>query len=535
MSATEKKIVPQGGRGLPFSACLVLMVAIYATGLSRGVTRPWTGMHDWNGAFFSQLARNLLRYPASVHHGMGVMAMGDAIPPPEERSLYARHPPALVWMVAAAFAAGGEKEWVARLLPIAASLATLVLFVRLVHRKHGTETAVYAGLIYALMPMTVYFGRMVNHEAICLLLMMATLVAWQMRENSAVGGTRQWAASLCAICLALMIWVDWAGLLFAGLFCAWLVWQWRRRRIGSLPVLIIGGTAVMTSIGMVVFLVYAGFEGRWADLIAMFNARRTTAAKDQLQRVWTHVIQNLSWPVFLLAIAGIGVSIGRRLRSKSPTRSRKRIAVERAKSVGLGVLAVTGLLWVTIFWRQLVIHNYWMFYLGPFIATTAALSMAAWREPLRARSARLAGATTALIVTGMVVFCLIGSRDYFNRVTFPEGLIQACREVHRRTHSGDRVLLFRRPITIEKHGDYQFRNVTMPQHAYYMDRPFDVDRDAGSIFRRAGDYPLYVAPYKNRDYPKAGAVIEALRLRFPHEQVGTEMLFQLSGAAEKRG
>lgn len=534
MRAAAENVVHQRHWAPSFGTCLVLVFVIYATGLSRGLTRPWTGLHDWNGAFFSQLARNLLRYPASVHHGMGVMAMGDQVPPPEERSIYARHPPALVWMVAGAFAIGGEKEWVARLLPIAASLATLVLLVRLLHRRYGMETAVYAGLIYALMPMTVYFGRMVNHESICLFLMMATLAAWQWVEDSTLRGTRRWATGLCAICLATMIWVDWAGVLFAVLFCAWLVWQWGRRRIGILPVLLIGGTAAFASMGMVVFLVYAGFEGRWGDLVAMFNARRTTTAKDQVQRVWTHIIQNLTWPVLVFMVAGMFVSVVRQTRGKQTARIRKSSGAGRAMPVGLGVLAVTGLLWVMIFWRQLVIHNYWMFYLGPFIATTAAVSMVACRAALRSLSDRLADVTTAVMITVTAAFCLIGSLDYFNRVTFPEGLLRACREVNRRTPLGDRVLLFRRPITVEKHGQYEFRNITMPQHAYYMDRPFDVERDAGSVIRRAGHYPLYVVPYNHPDYPKAGALIDTLSRRFHYEQVGTEMLFVLGKAAGTR-
>jgi hypothetical protein len=158
----------------------------------------------------------------------------------------------------------------------------------------------------------------------------------------------------------------------------------------------------------------------------------------------------------------------------------------------------------------------------------SAAAFVAFVAALRTRSARVAGAATIVLVSGTGTTCLIGGREYFSRVTFSEGLIEACREVHRRTQSGDRVLLFRRPITVEKHGQYQFRNITMPQHAYYMDRPFDVERDPTRVIQRASDYSLYVAPHNHPDYPTAKAVIQALRDRFPHEQVGTEMMFVLN-------
>src|SRR5690606_8462102 len=118
--------------------------------------------------FFSQLARNFLRYPFDIHHGMPIVAAGEAVPPPDARSLYATHPPALVWLVAGVFQAFGATEWVARLVPITFSLAAFGLLLWLITTAWGPWTAAMAGLFYAVMPMSVYYGRMVDHEAVCL-------------------------------------------------------------------------------------------------------------------------------------------------------------------------------------------------------------------------------------------------------------------------------------------------------------------------------------------------------------------------------
>ena len=55
-----------------FVAAIALLCGMYAYGLTRDINEPWVGWHDWNGAFFSQLARNFLRYPFDVHRGMPI-------------------------------------------------------------------------------------------------------------------------------------------------------------------------------------------------------------------------------------------------------------------------------------------------------------------------------------------------------------------------------------------------------------------------------------------------------------------------------
>src|SRR5262249_20089142 len=148
------------------------------------LTEQWVGWHDWNGAFYSEVAINLLRYPTSLHHGLPIVGMGSLPPASSDHAIYAQHPPGLAWLLAGEFWIAGHSEAVARTIPIIASLATLWLFINLVQRHFGRETAYVAGLFYALLPMSVYFGRMVNHEAVCLFLMMAAVSSWQSAVRS---------------------------------------------------------------------------------------------------------------------------------------------------------------------------------------------------------------------------------------------------------------------------------------------------------------------------------------------------------------
>src|SRR5690606_4064857 len=135
------------GRGARwFMVVMALLCLLYLYGLTREIAEPWVGRHDWNGAFFSQLARNFLRYPFDIHHGMPIVAAGEAVPALDARSVYDTQAAALVWLVAGVFQAFGATEWVARLVPITFSLAAYGLLLWLITTAWGPWTAAMAGL-----------------------------------------------------------------------------------------------------------------------------------------------------------------------------------------------------------------------------------------------------------------------------------------------------------------------------------------------------------------------------------------------------
>ncbi|HUN80557.1 MAG TPA: glycosyltransferase family 39 protein, partial [Phycisphaerae bacterium] len=251
----------------PFSYRLsaAAIATLFAIGLTNDLSEPWIGLHDWNGAFYSQLARNLIRYPSEIHHGLGIVAMGAAVPPPEERSIYATHPPGIVWLVAGAFRVLGESEAVARCVPILFSLGTILLLMNVVKRRYGPIIALLTGLIYALTPLCVYFGRMVDQEPPCLFFMLAAVAGW---DRVGASESRGWAIPVWGFSMAAMIVIDWAGVLFAGLFGLWLILIDRRQRLRTT----LAATWLFICVAaMLIYLVYAGFNGRWADLWAVFT------------------------------------------------------------------------------------------------------------------------------------------------------------------------------------------------------------------------------------------------------------------------
>jgi len=513
-----------------FGLLVFAALALYAAGLTRDLTEPWVGMHDWNGAFFSQLARNFLRYPFETHAGMPIVHTGATPPTSDTGAIYATHPPGLVALVAGGFLLLGESAAAARLLPIVCSLLSLVLLIHLVARGFGRLPAIAAGVLYAVMPMSVYFGRMVNHEPVVTLCILGAAAAW-----TALPVARRRRRNLVALLAALtgMIWVDWSGVLFAAVFAVVALWQGRRDRAQRREARLIAAWVAAMSLAMVAHLVYAGLDGRWLDLHAIFTSRSVETGGAGAQRETsvpggpaTYFIENVTWPIAALAAVGLIVQVRRRIR---PARA----APPHADRAGLciAIIAATALIWTLVFWRQYIRHNYWLFYAGPPVAAWAGLGVSGLSQMI---GGARTGAGRWTLYACLSICCAIGLRgvdDYFLRRGFLEDEIRGWIGIRERTRPDERVLLLRNPYRVEQRGGYTFRNIVPPQIAWYLDRPIDVAASIDDVVARHRSVGAFVLPVQ--DAVRFGPVLQPLRALGRDEQVGSLVMFDFD-AAEPR-
>lgn len=519
----------------PFAAVTGLLLLLYAAGLTRDLTRPWTGLHDWNGALFSQLARNFNRYPAEVHRGLPLVAAGATVPEPADRSLYVRHPPGIVWLVAGAFRLGGEAEWVARLVPILASLVSWVLLVRLMRRRRGDLAALLAGVLYALMPMSVYFGRMVNHEPICLMFMLLALEGWGGMKEGGAGRSCRGAVAIWLTALTAAIWIDWPGALFAGLFCLYALAQRARGRIGRGPAAAACVLCVASLGGLLGYIVYGALEGRWSDLWAVYAARRGAPPRPLSESlIGNHVVDNATWAMLIPAAFGVLVEVRRALRHRARGDTRHASGMPSGGSA-MGVLTLTGLVWVIAFSRQFEIHPYWMFYLGPWLAAEGGFTLAAVYSLLQHRRPRAAIGLIGTLIAAIAGFCFVGQDYYFCRLP-PRAdtarlndLIDLCSTVKRETGPADTILLYRDPWRGERHGDYDARYMIPPQLMYYLDRRVAVETRPSHAIQWRGRCATYVISLDDLASAPDRDAAQAALAEFPARQVGPYVVFDLRG------
>lgn len=487
------------------------LVALFAANLVRDVDGAWTGFHDWNGAFYSYLARNLLRYPIEVTRLLPVVAIGPTAPAADAVVRYANHPPGIEWLLAGSFALLGESEASARLVPITASLLTLWLLLRIVSATHGPAAAVLAGLFFATMPMTAFFGRMVDQEPLCLLCMMSATWAWFARTGriSTVlprGACRAilWAG------LAGGILIDWVCVLFAGVLFVAAVWSARRGETRFISAMELGIVAAIALAAVLLHLVYGGLGGSWAALADMFFSRSSVTASvgKPLRDIASRggplqmTLDNVGGAVFVLALPGMFTMFrGARVKIAGP----------------MAVVTLVGVAWVLLFWPQFLRHNYWQYYLAPTFATAAACGVLTVHDWLARRSARTASNVSLLLAAAAVCVSLHGANGLFSRRSFSPELIRAWKAVAEKLSPHDRVVLVDSPYKVERRGVYEFRNIVPPHMVYYLDRPLFVE-DAASrsaLSSDAGSVLLVTLPPSER----AAAVLSRVDGKNPRYMV----------------
>ncbi len=146
-----------------YTPALVLLYA--AALLSVGLTRDWRLLHEDNGALHTMFAR------AHLDLGLARTRAHDVFywPASGELAFYGHHPSGTSLMLAAAFAlTGSDAPWVARSVAIAAQLASLALMMALLRLHLSPALGLLGGFVFATMPMSAFFGRMVNYESLCL-------------------------------------------------------------------------------------------------------------------------------------------------------------------------------------------------------------------------------------------------------------------------------------------------------------------------------------------------------------------------------
>ena len=290
---------------------------------------------------------------------------------------YLNHPPLLPLFVAAPLLLFGDHEWAARLVPIAATLGSAALWMTILSRLGGPLLGTLGGLFFVTLPLTVYFGRMVDHVApvqFFSLLMILGYLQWT--DDSGEAATRRTGAHWYAVGAVLGIGTGWAAVLAAGL-----IWAWHAvrvsRRAGEARLLVWLAAVPAVALGAVVLHIAAGTGGNVGRLGELL-ARRSVGGEggqqpwpDWVALQWTYFVRNFTLPGAVAALVWVPVL------ATLLDRERRGNGLLRLRQPGpfasvLAVSGLQGLLYVVIFKNAAWFHDYWQFFLGPFVAASLA-------------------------------------------------------------------------------------------------------------------------------------------------------------------
>lgn len=389
-----EKTQPRPGELSPvrFTAVLALLVLYSLSLLSVGLRKDWRLLHEDNGAFFTSLALT------HVKAGLAKTRAHDALLDPKTSELvfYGHHPPALALLLAAVFAATGSASVaVARAVPIAFHLASLLLLVRLLRRLVTAEEALFGGFFFATLPLSAFFGRMVGYEPLCLFAVLIQLDSYVALRQ---GSRRAFGPLALGIVLGGL--VDWASFFFAGaIFVAEALDVVRKRgpmkRLAAIGAL--AGGVFLFDLG---HLAWAG--GGLAPLRgALLHDRPTEMPLEALgfllgqlesfRRYFTHsglIASVLALAAILAPRARLGSAWW---NVADPGTTRRFVAVSGGAAFAYVAAAPS--------WAM--VHPYWKFYFLPFFVASMVLGA-------RALRASLPG-TGGLVVAALVLEVLVTS------------------------------------------------------------------------------------------------------------------------------
>ncbi|MCX6816316.1 MAG: hypothetical protein NTZ93_00350 [Candidatus Beckwithbacteria bacterium] len=139
-----------------FSWLIILFLLVLI--LTDHLAKPFIGHHDWNGVFYSGIARNYLR------SGLLATKLGQMT---GSGSFYTHYPPLFSLTLAAAFKVFGMRDIIARLVPVGLTIGGLLIFYKI--------SRSWIILAIALTPMLRYFSQMPSQEPLIIFLTLLSM------------------------------------------------------------------------------------------------------------------------------------------------------------------------------------------------------------------------------------------------------------------------------------------------------------------------------------------------------------------------
>ncbi len=350
---------------------------------------PWRYLHDDNGRRYSSYARTHLALGLGVTRGHDFFLDrrdGRLIP-------YGHHPSGLGLLLAAWFRLmGDDGPRTARALPACFHLASALLLFGLLRRQYPGPPGVIAALAFAVVPMSAYFGKMVNFEPLVLPFLIGAVVGWWRWADRVARG---WP-TLAGACVALGALIDWPILLAPLVMVADGLGRWRRgegahvaRASGALALgtlVVAAGVAFWVSrpVGGAELGRAVGFRLRLHEGYSWW--RLAGKLVDYNRRYFTE-------PVFAASLAAAWL-LARRARQRALA-SRERL---------LALFGAVGIFPVVAFPTSARYHAYWQFYLLPYatLALAYVLDELGTRLPGRARHVVYAAVVAGIVVSSGV-------------------------------------------------------------------------------------------------------------------------------------
>jgi len=401
----------------------VLLYVYAAALLAIGITGDWRLQHEDNGALHTSFAR--------AHLDLGLARTGGHdvfyVPRTGEAFFYGHHPPATSLVLAGAFRlAGTDTPAVARTAAIVLHLLSLTIFVLLLRVHLPPALALLGGVLFATVPMSAFFGRMVNYEAVCLPGVLLQLLGYARYRSGRAGS----GAALLALGIVLAGLADWPGFFFAAaLGLTEAVAALRGDRDGWRVFVAVGALATAVLVLDLAHLALA--SGSLQTLLGVLGDTQHAVVATPASLLDAEIAHGRRYfgRAALVASALVALTLALRRGPLVATLDAASFPRVLARWLGASGLAATAYVLAAPSWA--IVHAYWSFYFLPFVVTSLVLVLGALAErAARGGRAGLVAALVALVMVGDVANTAV--RTLVRRHSSPEPFaIERTRELRR--------------------------------------------------------------------------------------------------------
>lgn len=349
----------------PRSSYVIAIFTLQIALLAIGITRDYRLKHEDNNALHATFARSHLEVGFERTRGQNYFYS----PSTNGGLFYAHHPPGPSLTLAAIYGITGlDGPMVTRAVAVFFHVMSGWLFYGLARRLLLREWEVLlATLFFVVLPISAFFGRMMNHEVMVL---PATLLLVRGYWECVRGGwtSSRWIAAVGVGCLwaAFSGWAGFFAIGACGLHASWeATFRHNRRAPRVLVVLLVAGSVLLAlDIAHLTWIL----DGDLPYLRELLASRMGTGSSYGGAR-WLGRIVELHWRYFSLTSAVALVALAYRAATGLGADAPRDAAVE----VG-SIFLVSGIGYVTVFNVNATQHDYWQFMLLPASALGLVLA-----------------------------------------------------------------------------------------------------------------------------------------------------------------
>lgn len=338
----------------------LIVLALATVLISINLSKPFFGHHDFNASFFSQIGKNLITY-SPLDTKLGNVS-GAGLLNPARFDYFVHNVPLYSWILALSFLILGVGEWQARLVSIAATIATAIVIYKISLKLFNKLAAYLSILFFLLSAMILYFSSSVFPEPVAILFSLLSFyfyIKWTRNDDS-----KYFYYLMIFLLLALL--TVWSSYFLPPYLILHYFFLKKGKNLTKILPIILLPIAAITAHIVHTFVLTGDFF--IVGFVSVFLQRVNPSSDEVLKFTIFEFIRREQSLVFAYySKATVVLVIGWFLRLIFKFYKREK----QENSLTLFILFLWGASYPLFFIQAAYIHDYFLIYLAPFIAISA--------------------------------------------------------------------------------------------------------------------------------------------------------------------